>query len=124
MPQLRLVVLALQDQLGYGPTFEAAMSNLLGGGEASAGQAGGTGTWEMGGAAGQAPPAGQPAAAPAVGLPPGTVVLPAVQALIEQATRDLADYQRLTAEGKLGEAGQRLESLKKTLDQLKLKKQN
>jgi uncharacterized protein len=119
MPQLRLVVLALQDQLGYGPTFEAAMSNLLGGGEASAAQAGGTGTWEMGGAGAHAPTAGQPAAAPAAGLPPGTVVSPAVQALIDQATRDLTDYQRLTAEGKLGEAGQRLESLKKTLERLK-----
>ena len=119
MPQLRLVVLALQDQLGYGPTFEAAMSNLLGGGESSAGQAGGTGTWEMGGAGTQAPPAGQPAAAPVGGLPPGTVITPAVQALIDQATHDLTEYQRLTAEGKLGEAGQRLESLKKTLERLK-----
>jgi hypothetical protein len=31
----------------------------------------------------------------------------------------LAEYQRLTAEGKLGEAGQRLESLKRTLEELK-----
>ena len=30
-------------------------------------------------------------------------------ALIGAAARDIADYQRLTAEGKLGEAGQRLE---------------
>ena len=73
----------------------------------------------MGGAGAPAPPAGQPAAAPVAGLPPGTVISPAVQALIDQATRDLADYQRLTAEGKLGEAGQRLESLKKTLERLK-----
>ena len=28
------------------------------------------------------------------------------------------DYQRLTAEGKLGEAGQRLEALKRTLETL------
>jgi hypothetical protein len=40
------------------------------------------------------------------------------QSLISQAARDLADYQRLTAEGRLGEAGQRLESLKQKLDQL------
>jgi hypothetical protein len=32
--------------------------------------------------------------------------------------RDLADYQRLTAEGKLGEAGQKLEELKRALDKL------
>jgi hypothetical protein len=49
----------------------------------------------------------------------GTAAAPDVQTLIDQAARELADYQRLTAEGKLGEAGQRLESLKKILDQLK-----
>ena len=32
--------------------------------------------------------------------------------------KDLADYQRLTAEGKLGEAGQRLEALKQKLEEL------
>ena len=32
--------------------------------------------------------------------------------------KDLADYQRLTAEGKLGEAGQKLEALKRKLDAL------
>ncbi|MEI9969009.1 MAG: UPF0182 family protein [Terracidiphilus sp.] len=30
MPELRLVVLALQDRLAYGPTFEAALSSLFG----------------------------------------------------------------------------------------------
>ena len=34
------------------------------------------------------------------------------------AARDLADYQRLTAEGKLGDAGQKLEALKQKLDEL------
>jgi uncharacterized membrane protein (UPF0182 family) len=34
MPELRLVVLALQDRLVYGPTFEAAMAGLFGGGDA------------------------------------------------------------------------------------------
>jgi hypothetical protein len=38
--------------------------------------------------------------------------------LIAAAARDLADYQRLTAEGKLGEAGQRLEALKSKLEDL------
>jgi hypothetical protein len=38
--------------------------------------------------------------------------------LIAGAAKDLADYQRLTAEGKLAEAGQKLEQLKKKLDQL------
>ena len=30
MPELRLVVLALQDRLAYGPTFEAALASLFG----------------------------------------------------------------------------------------------
>jgi hypothetical protein len=38
--------------------------------------------------------------------------------LIAAAAKDLADYQRLTAEGKLGEAGQKLEQLKRALDAL------
>jgi hypothetical protein len=41
-----------------------------------------------------------------------------LNALIAEAAKDLADYQRLTAEGKLGEAGQKLEELKRTLDKL------
>jgi hypothetical protein len=41
-----------------------------------------------------------------------------VNALIMGAAKDLADYQRLTAEGKLGEAGQKLEQLKRKLDEL------
>ncbi len=119
MPQLRLVVLALQDQLGYGPTFDAAMSSLFGEGGAPPGPTGVAGAFEVGGAGGLAPAAGQAGGVPGAGLPPGTVITPAVQALIDQAARDLADYQRLTAEGKLGEAGQRLESLKKTLERLR-----
>jgi hypothetical protein len=39
-----------------------------------------------------------------------------VNGLIAEAAQDLADYQRLTAEGKLGEAGQKLQQLKRTLD--------
>src|SRR5262245_38796469 len=35
MPELRLVVLALQDKLAYGPTFEAAMAGLFGGAASS-----------------------------------------------------------------------------------------
>ena len=38
--------------------------------------------------------------------------------LIAEAAKHLADYQRLTAEGKLGEAGQKLEELKRVLDKL------
>ncbi len=41
-----------------------------------------------------------------------------LDALIAEASKDLADYQRLTAEGKLGEAGQKLEELKRALEKL------
>jgi hypothetical protein len=41
-----------------------------------------------------------------------------LNALIREAAKDLADYQRLTAEGKLGEAGQKLEELKHVLEKL------
>ena len=38
--------------------------------------------------------------------------------LIAEASKNFADYQRLTAEGKLAEAGQKLEELKRTIDKL------
>src|SRR5208283_1596741 len=61
------------------------------------------------GSAGSSSPAASPAATK-------TAVDP--NALITGAAKDLADYQRLTAEGKLGEAGQKLEQLKHKLDEL------
>jgi uncharacterized membrane protein (UPF0182 family) len=108
MPELRLVVLALQDRLAYGTTFEAAMAGLFGQALPPAAVSSSTAASAP---AGRGPngaaPAGTAAAA-AVGLP----------ALIRDAAHDLAEYQRLTAEGKLGEAGQRLESLKQKLEDL------
>jgi uncharacterized membrane protein (UPF0182 family) len=102
MPELRLVVLALQDRLAYGPTFESAMRSLFGG-EASSLSA-------------IATPAesGRSAVAPITSAKQGIDR----DALIAEAAKDLADYQRLTAEGKLGEAGKKLEELKRKLDQL------
>ena len=41
-----------------------------------------------------------------------------LNAVIAESAKDLADYQRLTAEGKLGQAGQKLQQLKGKLDQL------
>jgi hypothetical protein len=57
-------------------------------------------------------PSSPEAAAPAAAASPDT------QALIAAAAKNLADYQQLTAEGKLGEAGQKLEDLKRVLEQL------
>jgi uncharacterized membrane protein (UPF0182 family) len=106
MPELRLVVLALQDRLAYGPTFESAMAALFGGAASSTSAA----------AASTEPARRAPTSAstpqPAADL----------NGLIAEAAKDLADYQRLTAEGKLGEAGQKLEQLKRTLEQLNARK--
>lgn len=100
MPELRLVVLALQDRLVYAPTFEAAVTELFGA-------------------------AGSSAVAPAAPVDskiresvPPSASSAEIQKLIAEAAKNLADYQRLTAEGKLGEAGQKLEQLKRTLDEL------
>jgi septation ring formation regulator EzrA len=41
------------------------------------------------------------------------------QQLINRAAEDLEAYQRLTAQGRYSEAGQRLESVRKTLSQLR-----
>ena len=104
MPELRLVVLALQDRLAYGPTFESAMASLFGGAVSSL-----TSTSIV--------------AAPVESQRNATAqAAPDLNALIAEAARDLADYQRLTAEGKLGEAGQKLEELKSVLDKLNTRK--
>jgi uncharacterized protein len=97
MPELRLVVLAMQDRLVYAPTFDEALAALFG-------EAKSTGVQ----------PGAQPLPAPASAAAPA----PDQQTLIAEAAADLADYQRLTAEGKLGEAGQKLEALKRVLEQL------
>jgi hypothetical protein len=100
MPELRLVVLALQDKLAYAPTFEAALASLYGTGSSSL-----TGTE----ATRPAPEPGGPVQAqPAADL----------KSLIAQAGKDFSDYQRLTSEGKLAEAGQKLDDLKRTLEKL------
>jgi len=102
MPELRLVVLALQDKLAYGPTFEAALASLFGGETSSLSSS------ESAPAAPQTGTAAKPAPQAATDL----------NGLIDAAAKDMTDYQRLTAEGKLGEAGQKLDQLKYDLDQL------
>ena len=102
MPELRLVVLAVQDRLAYGPTFESAMAALFGGAASSTSAT-----------AGSEQPAQNAPSSPTSSNAPADL-----KSLIAQAAKDLSDYQRLTAEGKLGEAGQKLEQLKHTLELL------
>jgi uncharacterized protein len=109
MPELRLVVLALQDRLAYGPTIETALAALFGGAQST-----------LAAPSTAAPSTTASSGSPAHSTPaPSTPSAPAnLDALIKEAAQDLAEYQRLTAEGKLGEAGQRLEALKQKLEQL------
>jgi uncharacterized membrane protein (UPF0182 family) len=100
MPELRLVVLALQDKLAYGPTFESALASLFGGASSSL-------------SASESAPSTPQTASTAQSAAPATTDL---NGLISAAGRDFADYQRLTAEGKLGEAGQKLDQLKRDID--------
>jgi uncharacterized membrane protein (UPF0182 family) len=101
MPELRLVVLALQDKLAYGPTFESALSSLFGGGVSSLS-------------------ASESTTAPAAATAPAGKPQPEqdLKSLIAQAGKNFNDYQRLTAEGKLGEAGQKLDALKQVIEKL------
>ena len=108
MPELRLVVLAVQDRLAYGPTFESAMAALFGGAASTL--------------------SAQTSLA-ATGVRPTSATTETraatedVNALIADAARDLSDYQQLTAAGRLGDAGQKLESLKRELEELQRRRQ-
>lgn len=104
MPELRLVVLALQDKLAYAPTFEGALASLFG-------------TESSTLSAVDETPEATPLAAAAAGSGQAAPVQ-SLNALIDAAGRDFADYQRLTAAGKLSEAGQKLDDLKRVLDKL------
>ena len=96
------MVLALQDKLAYGPTFESALASLFGEGVSSLSAS------ESQTATPAAP--GSPALA--------TQPKQDLNALISEAGRDFDDYQRLTAAGKLAEAGQKLEALKQVIERL------
>ncbi len=94
MPELRLVVLATQEKLTYAANFETALTQLLG---------------------------DAPKASPKdieTKEPDNKNLSPSTDELIKLAAQTFADYQRLTAEGKLGEAGQKLDELKRILGEL------
>jgi uncharacterized membrane protein (UPF0182 family) len=102
MPELRLVVLATQEKLAYGQTFGEAM-NLL-----------------FGDTTKQTPPTEEPKPANE-SQPTPTTPTPTqnLSELVNRAIQEFDDYQRLTAQGKLAEAGQKLEQHKKTLEEIK-----
>ena len=105
MPELRLVVLATQEKLAYGQTFAEAMSGLFG-------------------EAAKAPTEEKPTEGQTVGpttAQPNPSPSPQqnVQQLVIRAIQEFEDYQRLTAQGKLAEAGQKLEQHKRTLEEIR-----
>lgn len=108
MPELRLVVLAIQERVAYGQSFDEALANLVGDSAKLTATPAESGTAEK-------PPAGQ--------LPPTTAATPAptgnTEQLILRAIQEFEEYQRLTAQGKLAEAGQKLEQHKRTLEELR-----
>jgi hypothetical protein len=105
MPELRLVVLATQERLGFGQSFDEAMSNLFG--EAAKQPA------EQKPGQEKPPPEAQPKASPSPQSRETT------QQLINRAVQEFEDYQRLTAAGRLAEAGKKLEEHKRTLEELR-----
>jgi uncharacterized membrane protein (UPF0182 family) len=106
MPELRLVVLAIQERLAYGQSFGEAMTNLFG----DAGKVPDQSSTEA--------PATQEQPTPQKPLPTQASNERVIQ-LINRAIQEFDEYQRLTAEGKLGEAGQKLEQHKRTLEELR-----
>ncbi|HEY3102572.1 MAG TPA: UPF0182 family protein, partial [Pyrinomonadaceae bacterium] len=104
MPELRLVVLATQERLAFGQSFDEAMANLFGDVAKQ--------TTEQKPAEQKPSVEAQPKASPS---PP----IQTTQQLINRAVQEFEEYQRLTAAGRLAEAGKKLEEHKRTLEELK-----
>jgi uncharacterized protein len=105
MPELRLVVLATQEKLGYGRSFAEAMSSVFG---------------EAVKPSEEKPTAGQTETTPGQPPPaPSTTPSQTLEQLINRAIQEFDDYQRLTAQGKYAEAGQKLEQHKRTLEEIR-----
>ena len=106
MPELRLVVLATQEKLAYGQTFNEAMTKLFG--EAAL---------NVAPQATPSPPEQTQDGAPRPA--PAATPSESLQQLVIRAIQEFEDYQRLTSQGKLGEAGQKLEQHKRTLEEIR-----
>jgi uncharacterized membrane protein (UPF0182 family) len=115
MPELRLVVLATQERLAYGASFEEALKNLFGEVAQATPDQKTDQKAEQKGEPAKPKPGATPQSSP---TPPATGA-PNVQQLILRAVQEFDEYQRLTAQGKLGEAGRKLEDHKRTLEELK-----
>ncbi len=109
MPELRLVVLAVQDKLAYGPSFDSALAALFGQQPSSLSES----------ESSQSSSGSSSQTASGTQTPTGTQAMrPNQRALIQQANKDFMDYQTLTSQGKLAEAGKKLDDLKQVLAKL------
>jgi uncharacterized membrane protein (UPF0182 family) len=116
LPELRQVAVATQDQLKTAKTFEEAFSLLVPGLSPSqlTGQP-------------KAPPTTESASKQTATVektpqPSSPAKSAELDRLIKQATRLISEYERLTAEGKHREAGEKLDQLKETLAELDRKR--
>lgn len=109
LPELRQVAVATQDQLKAAKTFEEALGLLIPG--LSPGQAMQTGKPAQ--AEGQAQ-AKQPLPGPQTTQPSSSDI----DRLVKQASQLFTEYERLSAEGKHREAGEKLDQLRTTLAEL------
>jgi len=103
MPELRIVVLATQDRMAYGASFEEALTNLL--------DRSFTFTPDSEIEITETGLENPPPAAAASTVPTD---------LIQRANQALSDYQRFTAEGRMADAGRSLEDLREALEELNL----
>ncbi len=110
MPELRLVVLATQDRLGVGQSFSEAMTNLFGD---SATQP--SPEKPAPDKTGQEKPLTEAQPKPS----PTPAVRETIQQLANRAAQEFEEYQKLTAAGRLAEAGKKLEEHKRTLEELR-----
>ena len=108
LPELRQVAVASQDHLKAAKTFEEALSLLVPG----------VAPRQTTTTAQATQPEPQTSKLPSPGQPPPQVGLADIDRLAKQARQLLADYERLTAEGKHREAGEKLDQLKQTLAEL------
>ncbi|HEY3134851.1 MAG TPA: UPF0182 family protein, partial [Blastocatellia bacterium] len=112
LPELRQVAVATQDQLKTAKTFDEALALLFPGFAP-----------RQAAAAGAAPqaeaqaPSKQPSA-----QPPAQLGSADIDQLVRQAQQLISEYERLTAEGKHREAGEKLDQLKQTLAELSRKR--
>ncbi len=113
LPELRQVALATQDQLKAAKSFDEALNLLVPG--VSPRQ-----TAPLGPAAPAELETGSKQLTPSQPPPKATSV--DIERLTRQAQQLLSDYERLTAEGKHREAGEKLDQLKQTLAELNRKR--